>query len=89
MGNRPSDTHSLDRINNDDGYYKENCRWATRIQQENNKSTNLNISYKDEIKTLKEWSRKLGINYHTLFGRLNRGWSVAKAFGTPVRKRKR
>jgi hypothetical protein len=37
MGERPSENHSIDRLNNDKGYYKENCRWATRSQQQRNK----------------------------------------------------
>ena len=36
MGDRP-EGHTLDRINNDKGYSKENCRWATLIEQQNNK----------------------------------------------------
>lgn len=36
MGERPANL-TIDRINNDDGYYKGNCRWATRLQQVHNR----------------------------------------------------
>jgi hypothetical protein len=36
MGDKPTPTHSLDRINNDLGYSKDNCRWATRKEQRKN-----------------------------------------------------
>jgi hypothetical protein len=42
MGNKPSKKHSLDRKNNEMGYCKENCRWATDAEQNRNKRTNVN-----------------------------------------------
>lgn len=45
MGKRPLD-HTLDRIDNSKGYYKENCRWATIGLQNHNKSKRKNSSLK-------------------------------------------
>ena len=64
---------TIDRIDNDDGYCPENCRWVDTLTQGNNRTTNHVITYNGETHTIAEWSRILGIKYPTLYSRINRG----------------
>jgi len=77
MGARPTDK-TLDRINTESGYSPENCQWATRETQANNRRNNRIIEYKGESLTLMQWSKRKGIKYDTLFRRLEAGWSIEK-----------
>lgn len=63
---------TLDRKNNDDGYFPGNCRWVTMIEQANNKRSNHFIIYDGEMMTMAQLARKTGINYSTLRSRINR-----------------
>lgn len=85
MGEAP-ENHSLDRINFNKGYFKENCRWATTTQQARNKSTNVNLTYQGETLCIKAWSERLQLAETTIGSRLRNGWSVEKALGTPPRR---
>ena len=66
MGPCPSN-YSIDRIDNNGDYCKENCRWASAdIQAKNRGSFNKYYTYNGETMCLKDWARKLGIKYITL-----------------------
>lgn len=69
MGMRPSSSHSLDRINNDAGYSKENCRWATHSEQQSNKTSTKYYTNNDFTGTLTECAKYLGISKHTAHAR--------------------
>lgn len=80
MGESPTIEHQIDRIDNDKGYYPENCRWVTRYENQLNKRNTRWVTYNGETKIAKEWARILGMGYDTLLHRLNVGWSVEQAF---------
>jgi len=80
MGERPSEDHLLERIDNDGPYSPENCRWATAKEQQRNMRTNHHYTFNGKTLTLPEWEEETGICEGTLFCRLTNGWSEAEAF---------
>lgn len=82
MGNRPSSRHSIDRIDNSKGYSPQNCRWATRREQNRNKRNNRLLTHDGKTMCLQTWSETLGIHRATLADRLRRGWPVDRALTT-------
>lgn len=80
MGQPPSRELTLDRINNDLGYFKENCRWATRDQQNSNKRNSRLFEINGERLTIPQIARRFGVSSTALRHRLVvRGMSISEA----------
>ena len=71
--------HTLDRIDNTADYTPNNCRWATMMTQQNNRSSNVRLRHNGRELTLAQWSREFGLHPGEISRRLHRGWSVARA----------
>jgi hypothetical protein len=71
MGVRPYDT-TLDRIDNTKGYSKSNCRWATRVEQERNKSNTLYVDFRGIKISFPELCELCRKSYDNVFRRYHR-----------------
>lgn len=75
----PEPGMTLDRIDNNGNYSKENCRWATRSVQNLNKRTCVRYELNGRSQTLAEWSRETGIGRTTLLLRIKNGVPLDQA----------
>ena len=66
MDNGYQDNLTIDRIDNNKGYSPDNCRWVTMLEQAQNTSKNVNITYKGKTQTISAWSRETGIPQNTI-----------------------
>ena len=78
MGEKPSPKHSIDRIDNEKGYEKSNCRWATSKEQCSNTRRTIFVTIDDRKVCLKDACEFYGLSYSTALDRKKRGVKIFK-----------
>lgn len=89
VANGYQDNLTIDRIDNDGNYCPENCRWATTLEQNHNRSCSLNVLFAGKICSISEVAAITGMDYYLLRSRLKRGMDIETAITAPFRTHKR
>lgn len=83
MGNAPTG-YTLERKDNQQGYSPDNCCWATRSAQANNRRGLHLLTYNNQTLNVAQWAALLGLNKSTLHKRLKLGWPISLVLSSPV-----
>jgi len=82
MGDRPKGK-TLDRIDNNGNYCKDNCRWITRQEQQENRRDSVYVTINGVKSSIPELARVFNMKRHMLYNRLFvLGWSLKRALLT-------
>lgn len=72
MGLRPSASHSIDRIDNNKGYSKGNCRWSTKKEQAQNRRSSVIVRFNGEDMFMDRFAKIIGLTESGARKRVNR-----------------
>lgn len=75
---------TIDRLDNDKGYFKENCAWRTPVHQARNRRNSIWLTFGGMTLTLPEWAERLGMSYRMIRARYcEHGWSAEETLTIP------
>ena len=83
LENGYSDNLTIDRIDGSKGYSPDNCRWVSKIEQQNNKCNNHLLTVDGVTDTIANWARKTGLSHSLISSRIDNGWNDERAVKTP------
>lgn len=78
--------YQIDRIDNNKGYCKSNCRWVTSKINNRNRRNNHLETFNGKTQCVAAWAEEFDVNGDALLARLNYGWSIEKTLTTPIKK---
>ena len=70
---------TLDRIDNDKGDSKDNCKWSTYEEQNKNRSDTVMIEHNGKIQCASDWSKETNISKSSFCKRLKNGWGAERS----------
>lgn len=88
MGDKPTEKHSIDRIDVNGDYTPTNCRWADDTTQNRNKISNFKVFYRNEYILLIDLCEELKLEYQKIYNRIYiMKWDTEKAINTPIKSK--
>ena len=85
VGRRPHPGLSLDRIDNDKGYFPGNVHWATPTEQVRNQRNTRLVEHAGRVLAIAAWADETGIPYTVLCARHAKGWSAGRMLTQPLK----
>ena len=72
------DNLTIDRVDVNDDYTPDNCKWSTRKEQNNNQRSNIQLTYNGETHTAAQWAEMIGVSKDCIYKRIQKGYEIER-----------